>query len=67
MLLKGQKVRDYFSQEVSWIDENNISRRQEVDGDPWEFARVLKGRLITIYRNGEEIDWLDDGKSLRNS
>jgi hypothetical protein len=54
-------------QEVSWIDEKGVSRRLEVDGNPWEFANLIKGRLITIYRNGEEIDWLENGRSLRNS
>jgi len=52
-------------QEVSWIDENGVSHREEVSGDPWEFAKNLKDAIIWV--NGKKIDWLENGKSLRNS
>jgi hypothetical protein len=54
-------------QEVSWIDEKGVFHREEVNGDPWEFARNLSGSDIIIWRDGKEFDWLENGRSLRNS
>lgn len=54
-------------QEVSWKDEKGWYHREEVSGDPWEFARNLNGTDIVIYRNEKEIDWIENGKSTRNS
>jgi hypothetical protein len=54
-------------QEVSWVDDLGVSHREPVNGDPWEFILNIKGSEIIIYRNGKEIDWMENRKSTRNS
>jgi len=52
-------------QEVSWKDDKGWYHREEVSGDPWEFAKNLNDAII--WRNDKEIDWLENGRSPRNS